>query len=156
MKIFTSYYAMIHKIREEFPHALIIATSGHIDERIQNSVDVWTKKLAPTKKIYFDYKEDSDWKKYVENYKTERLSLFDFLEYFEYLESLTEDGLTDVFLLCYEKADDGSGKGEFCHRHIIAEAIEQEFNTTVHEFKHSHYDRIDYRMNSRISTDCLF
>ena len=159
MKIWTSYYGMLSRIKKEHPDYFLVATSGMIPKEIEAAVDSWNQSLAPSKSIFLENKENPDWEQYVKRFKSERLPKIDWLEKLElWEEKANKSGKTidNIVLLCYETADSGDGKGEFCHRHILSETIEKEFNTTVEEIGYENYDRINYRMVPKFNTDFLF
>ena len=150
MKIHTSYYTNIKKMPEDY---FFVATSGAISQEIELAVDSWDKKLAPSKDIYFEYKESPDWRKYSNRFKDERLSKVEWLDMLaEWEEKANKIGKTtdNIVLLCYEKPSD------FCHRQILGESIEKEFKTIVQEFGMEKHERVDYRIKPIASTDFLF
>ena len=150
MTIYTSYYANIPNIPENF---FLVATSGWIPPEIEQTVDSWNQSLAPSKDIYNEYETTPDWKKYTQRFISERLTKVDWLEKLDQWEEKANKigkNIDTIVLLCYEKPED------FCHRQILAESIENEFKTTVQEFGHDKYDRIDYRMKAQMNTDFLF
>ncbi len=146
MTIFTSYYSNIKNIPPDY---FLVSTSGAISVEIEAAVDSWNKSLAPSKSIYFEYKENSDWSKYVSRFKTEILSKVDWLEKLEQWEEKANKigkNLDNIVLLCYEAADSGDGLGQFCHRHILAESIENEFKIIVKEYGYQQYVRSNYKL----------
>ena len=149
MKIWTSYYANMKNIPADF---FLVSTSGAISDDIKKNVDSWNQSLAPSKSIYFEYKNTQDWKQYVKRFKEERLT-FDWMDklvqWEEKSKSLNKT-LDNIVLLCYEKPT------EFCHRHILAESIEKEFNIIVEEYGFKNYERVDYKMELKKSADFLF
>lgn len=62
--------------------------------------------------------------------------------------------IDNIVFLCYDAAD--TGKGDYCHRFILAESFEQEFYTTVLEYGYENYSRINYRLEIVNKTDILF
>jgi len=156
MQIFTSYFANIKNIPEDF---FIVSVSGGHFKGLQEQVDYIATNLAPNKKIFYEYKETNDWKKYVKQFKLEILSKIDWLEILENFESHANKigkSVENIVLLCYEAAKTKDGKGKFCHRYILAESIEEEFLTKVLEYNFENYERVNYRMIRPFSTDFLF
>jgi len=150
MKIYTSYYANIRHIPDDY---FIVATSGAISDEIASVVDSWDRKLAPSKDIYFEYKDNPDWEKYTRRFKEERLKKIDWLELLEKWEEIANQKnkpLENIVLCCYEKPT------EFCHRHILSEDLEKLFKTEVKEFGLDRHERVDYKMQPMASTDFLF
>lgn len=152
MKIITSYYGQLAELKEKHPDYFLVSISDWIPDEILQTVDIHDKSLAPSKDIYNEYEESKNWRKYTQRFKDERLPKVDMLDKLvEWEEKANEIGKsTDtIVLMCYE------GIGDFCHRFIVAEAIEKEFNTNVKEFKYENYDKVDYRLQS-LSTTFLF
>ena len=150
MKIYTSYYANIRNIPDDY---FVVATSGAISPEIEAAVDSWDRKLAPSKEIYFEYKDNPDWQQYTRRFKAERLPKVEWLEMLEKWEEKANKigkNLDNVVICCYEKPTD------FCHRQILAEDIENEFKTKVEEFGLDRHERDNYRMKPMASTDFLF
>ena len=80
------------------------------------------KKLAPTSKLLFDYKNKkiSDIE-YIEIYKRDVLKKLNPKQVYEELGK-------DSVLLCFEKV------GSFCHRHIVALWLEEELGIAIEEY----------------------
>lgn len=155
MKIHTSYYGNIHNIPKDY---FLVSSSGWIPDEIQALVDSWDKKLAPSLDIYNQYKENNREDIYIARFKTERLVSIDWLTMFEQWETKANNigkTLDNIVLLCYESAIDDMGKNVFCHRHILAESIENEFKTNVNEIGYEKFVRVDYKLVNN-STDFLF
>lgn len=153
MKIYTSYYGMLSKIKEEHPDWLLVSISGWIPDEILAHVDIQDKSLAPSKDIYNEYDNNSDWEHYTTRFKAERLPKIELLEKLELWEKIANEknkDISNIVLFCYEKPTD------FCHRHIVSEAIEKEFRTEVQEFGHPNHERTMYRMRPKANTDFLF
>lgn len=150
MKLWTSYYGNLNNVPNNF---FIVSASGWIPDEILAHVDIQDKGLAPSKSIFFDYKEDRDWEKYVKRFKEERLVKIDWLEKLEQWEekaNVIGKNLDNIVILCYEKPD------TFCHRHILAESFEEEFKTTVKEYGYENYVRNNYRTEIENNMDILF
>ena len=146
MRIFTSFFANLKNIPDD--HFKIFA-SGGLTDGLEDHCDVWDKKLAPSKSIFFDYKKDGDIVKYVRRFKEERLSQIDWLE-------RLGKSLDNIVIFCYESVESNDGKGHFCHRHILAESIENEFKTKVVEHGYEDYERNNYKLQQPVSADFLF
>lgn len=118
MKIWTSYFAKLDKLRQ-LGFKDFVAVSGYVPEFYQNVMDNNPYKhlmtcrrcieLAPKKSWFFDWKNgkfDND--EYVRLYSQTVLNTLDIKEVLKQFENNT-------VLLCYEKS------GDFCHRHLIAQ-----------------------------------
>lgn len=151
MNLYTSYYGNIKNIPRDF---FIVSISGGLTDELKLVVDSWDTDLAPSKSIFFDYKSDRDWDKYVRRFKEERLPKIDFLEKLEQWEEKAykiKKKINDIVICCYEIPDD------HCHRHILAETFEEEFKTVVKEFGYNNMIRTtDYRMIVENNMDILF
>lgn len=127
MKIFTSYYANIKNIPEDYT---LISISGGITDDILKAIDIHDKSLAPSWSIYKEYKDSPDTEKYTERFQAEILPKVN-LNYKlqEWQEISNNINKSDTFvLLCYETPND------FCHRHLVAEAF-KEIGVTATEYK---------------------
>jgi uncharacterized protein YeaO (DUF488 family) len=119
--IYTSYFANYRKFPKDciaFSLARILKWESPMEKLIQ---------FAPSNDLF-------------NAYKSGMLSEEDFKEvYLNQLNDLSEDELDeivskiiespseDVLLLCYEK------KGDFCHRHILREFINNKYNLKIKE-----------------------
>jgi uncharacterized protein YeaO (DUF488 family) len=132
----TSNYASLDKIPENY---IKVSISGAISDQIAENIDVHEKRLAPSWDIYKEYKETNDYKLYTKRFKEEILSNVDLDDIIEELR--TNYGDKHVVLLCYEKPN------EFCHRHIVAEAIEEKYGIQVPEvgIDYLNYERKKYK-----------
>jgi len=72
--------------------------------------------LAPTYRIFIDYKTNGDAEQYAKDFDEEVLDKLNPHKTFEELVQMCGEEFT---LVCYEKP------GEFCHRHIVAEWLNQ-------------------------------
>ncbi len=83
----------------------------------KDSFDEWLGALSPSPKLLFDYKEKKiTWKTFKDRFVMELASN---VESVELINILHDEMKSDVItLLCYEK------NGVACHRHIVAELIE--------------------------------
>lgn len=83
------------------------------------------KKLAPKWSFFKDYKDGKiDKNGYIEKYNELVLSQLDPKRVYEYLVNTYGE---DVTLLCWEKP------GEFCHRRLIAEWLEENLKINIPE-----------------------
>lgn len=78
------------------------------------------KVLAPKYWFFKKYKEDGDKEFYTDRYLEEVLKPLDPLK-------VVEDLGRDAVLLCWEKP------GKFCHRHIVADWIQEKVGVLVEE-----------------------
>jgi len=130
MKFYTSYYAQISKIRAKHPDYTIVSISGGLDDYLVPLVDIHDRRLAPKKDFFIEYKNSKPGiareQVYVSEFKDKVLNeedINDILKSWQNKENLKET----FVIMCYEKPTD------FCHRHIVAEAIEQKYNIIVPE-----------------------
>lgn len=117
-KIYTSYFARLSKIREEYPHALIVSISRHSPRWLTPWKDyIPCEELSPSKDLLWAWKCDRVGQalyrlKYIEEIKPV------FQQVMVRLYRLAKSRNCDIiFLLCYEKPED------FCHRHLLAEIL---------------------------------
>lgn len=117
-KIYTSYFARLSKIREEYPHALIVSISRHSPCWLTPWKDyIPCEELSPSKDLLWAWKCDRVGQalyrlKYIEEIKPV------FQQVMVRLYRLAKSRNCDIiFLLCYEKPED------FCHRHLLAEML---------------------------------
>lgn len=78
------------------------------------------KKLAPKYWFFKKYKEDGDEEFYYEAYHDEVLDELDAQEVYDELGE-------DAVLLCWESSE------KFCHRHIVANWLEDELGIVIEE-----------------------
>jgi uncharacterized protein YeaO (DUF488 family) len=126
----TSYYAKFSRLSKE-------EKSRYIPVLISTSLPKWFldreeyymeyKLLAPSSNNVFKLKNNKMSQEDFTNAYTDKLKGLD-------LEQILEDlydyeGITDteIVLLCYEKSTD------FCHRHILREYLNENFNTNITE-----------------------
>lgn len=126
----TSYYAKFSRLSKE-------EKSRYIPVLISTSLPKWFldreeyymeyKLLAPSNNNVFKLKNNKMSQEDFTNAYTDKLKGLD-------LEQILEDlydyeGITDteIVLLCYEKSTD------FCHRHILCEYLNENFNTNITE-----------------------
>ena len=118
--IYTGYYA---KLKEYESKGLTpVSIAGKCPEFYKG---IQYKKFAPSWDIFSKWKSgEIDNFQYTTRFQKEVLDRLDKLEVKEFLDSFKNDRI----LLCYEKS------GEFCHRHIVADWIENSFGYRVEEF----------------------
>lgn len=117
--IYTGYYA---KLKNYLDAGLTpVSISGSIPDFMQGYL--WWKFLAPSWDIFSKWKTgEIDEFGYVQRYIPERLEVLDKAKLKEALLSLD-----NPILLCYEKEG-------FCHRHVLADWIENNLGIRVDEF----------------------
>jgi uncharacterized protein YeaO (DUF488 family) len=130
MKFFTSYYANLNKIKELPGEYITVSISGDIPQDIKDSVDIWDRRFSPTWDLFKEYKNSPEGQqredRYVQRFKDEVLLNRDINSI---VKSWSDNfGLNQKYvLLCYETPSD------FCHRHIVAEAISDKYGIEVPE-----------------------
>jgi len=152
MKFVTSYYARINEIREKYPDYIIVSISGGLEEYIKPLIDIWDKRLAPKRDFFNVYKNSPPGFKreqeYVKQFKKRVLIREDDVTLNDILKSWSDRaGLNKTFvIMCYEANEPGSVS--FCHRRIVAEAIEQKYAIDVPElfFDYENYEIKDYKV----------
>lgn len=85
--------------------------------------------LAPKLWFFRKYKEDGDKEFYIEQYKKEVLADLD-------PQKVYDDLGPDAIIVCWEIGEKDVPHNQqltFCHRHIVAEWLEQHLNITVTE-----------------------
>ena len=116
--IYTGYYK---RLQDYIDSGLTpVAISGSVPEGYNG---LWWKQLAPSWDIFSKWKSgELDDFGYVSRYIPERLEVLD-------KSKLKEDllALENPVLLCYEKEG-------FCHRHVLADWIENVIGLRVDEF----------------------
>lgn len=123
--IYTSYYAHSKKYLG-FVNFLRLGISRAV---FKGACDRHIMALAPGSKLLADYKDGKiDEKEYIKRY-------------LEYLDELNKEGFlqnfvnfcnnrsSDIVLLCYE------APGKFCHRHLLANYLNEHFNTNIKELE---------------------
>lgn len=109
--IYTSYFAMLKKIPENFVTISICAKAPSFYKGLEYKV------LAPKYGFFQEWKKTHDNDYYIEQYKLEVTDKLDALEVVNALTKLS-NGL-DIVLLCYEKPSD------FCHRHLVEKWLKE-------------------------------
>ena len=140
MTFYTSYYANLKNIPKEY---ITVSISGDIPDYIKEEVQVWDRRLAPTLDLFNEYKNSPEGPtrelQYVKRFKKEVLNNRDLNEIIKSWNNELKDNKTYV-IMCYETPD------EFCHRQIIAEAIEEKYNIVVPELSlDENYERKKYK-----------
>ena len=95
-----------------------------------NSYDLQLIKLAPSAELLQKYKGNSITnEEYTSVYHNQLLKLENngYIAKFVKALSTLQELHGDVVLLCYEK------KGDFCHRHLLAEYLNNNHNTNIRE-----------------------
>lgn len=120
--IYTGYYAKLKKYKENGLYP--IAISGKVPDFYTEAF--WTD-FAPRYDMFLEWKSGKiNDSQYTEKYK-EWLDSLDKQEIREVIKELKNEGKTIIFL-CYEKT------GDFCHRHILADWIEENLGYVVEEY----------------------
>lgn len=115
MKIYTSYYAKIARVKE--PAVLIRISTSKPDWFPKLTIDM--KDLYPGWDLVNDIKKGLiTWEEYTQRYQ-EKLSRLDKERILDELRTLAEryDPLP-IVLLCYERPTDN------CHRHLVADWLD--------------------------------
>lgn len=118
MKIYTSYFGNINKLRAAGIEAIGIA---RYKPRYFSGFNV---EIAAPKA--FMLKEDITVEQYVDYYQELVLDKLNIKEFVAMLERL--GGGRDVALCCYEKP------GQFCHRHLLADWLNEKAHLGIKEF----------------------
>jgi len=125
--IFTSYYSNIKNIPKEYIKCSISNSTKGIEHLV-----IQDDRFAPSSDILYEYKNSPEGHErevhYVQRFKEEILS-----------KNIDIDISKNIVLLCYEHPTD------FCHRHIVAEALEEKYNIEVRELNFTNYKRENYR-----------
>lgn len=126
----TSYYARFSRLsKEEKGRYMPILISSSLPKWFLDKEEYYMeyKLLAPSSDNVFKLKNNKMSQEDFINAYTDKLKGLD-------LEQILEDmydyeGITDteIVLLCYEKSTD------FCHRHILREYLNENFNTNITE-----------------------
>ena len=130
-KIYTSYYAMIRRIKAEDPNAVFVAVSGGTPEwygQDVNCKEYWLSEVAPRWKWWkewhgkfkdnYESAESKEW--YTAKYKETVLDVLDIEKIKETLKSFMPNG-ENIYLLCFETAN------KFCHRHLLADWLNEKW-----------------------------
>jgi len=155
MKFVTSYYARINEIREKYPDYIIVSISGGLEEYIKPLVDIWDKRLAPQRDFFNIYKNSPKGQlredEYVKQFKNKVLIRDDNISLNDIIKSWSENsGLGKTYvLMCYEANEPGSAS--FCHRRIVAEAIEEKYGIEVPElfFDYDNYEVENFKIKNK-------
>lgn len=132
MNIYTSYYT-----NKSIPKNFIkVAISSKVFEQFQKDISIFEKDLSPSWSIFKEYTDKKDEKLYVKRFKEEILSKINLKEKIDFWKTKGEN----IVLLCYEKPN------EFCHRHIIAEEIENLLDIKINEYGFENEIKKDYKI----------
>ena len=108
-----------------------ILISANLPKWFLNSEEYYLeyKTLAPSRNNVFNLKNDCMSQEDFTNAYLDKLKGLDMEQILEDIYDL--EGITDseVIFLCYEKSDD------FCHRHILREYLNENFNTNITELE---------------------
>lgn len=117
--IYTGYYSKVKKYEEE--GLTPIAISGTVPSFFKGAAWKW---LAPKWQSFAEWKNgEMDNFQYSEKYIEEVLEKLDKEELRELILSVK-----DPVFICYEKS------GDFCHRHILADWLEDKLGLVVEEY----------------------
>lgn len=120
MKIFTSYFGNIRKLKQAgvIPIGISLGRNKYIPCE-------YLSYLAPKRYMLDDKWTDEE---YIKMYREDVLSKVSIDVLRESIRRISEDWTKDVALLCYEKP------GDFCHRHIFAEWMKEQTGYEIKEF----------------------
>lgn len=129
MKIYTSYFGNLNKLKEND-----IIPIGVCCYPPNDFSGVNLSSIAPTPDILNNCR--SNHQEFRKRYKEEVLSIFKDPNLFvERLKFIT--GNKDCALCCFEKPD------EFCHRHLIADWLNETLNLDVQEYSKTNEIKIN-------------
>ena len=121
--IYTGYYAKLKQYKQNGLYP--IAISGKVPDFY---TEAYWSDFAPRYEMFLEWKAGrSDNSQYTVQYK-EWLNSLDKQEIRDVIKELEDEGKTIIFL-CYEKS------GEFCHRHVLADWLEENLGMRVEEYK---------------------
>lgn len=104
MRVWTSYFAMEHRLPEGYKPFSIALYSP--------DTELWSfPDLAPTEEILTAWKMYGDQGMYIEEYQKNILERLDPHATWKAWEAM---GHENIVLMCWE------GSGKFCHRHLVA------------------------------------
>lgn len=119
--IYTGYFANLKKYKQ---NGLQTVSVARFNPSWYNGVSF--SELSPSDKLLGDYKlAGISEEEYAERYK-EEITRPSSRMMIEKLKEKALTGTKDMVLLCYEKPD------EFCHRHILAEVLNEEYPEIFH------------------------
>ena len=115
--------------KEEKNRFMPILISANLPKWFLNSEEYYLeyKPFAPSRNNVFNLKNNNMSQEDFTNDYLDKLKGLDMEQILEDIYDL--EGITDseVIFLCYEKSDD------FCHRHILREYLNENFNTNITE-----------------------
>ena len=121
MKIYTSYFGNLKNLKKN--NIVPIGVCQVLPKQFNGPNLI---SIAPTKDILLNCKNNHQ--EFIKRYKNEVLSIHrdpqDFVNRLEFISNGN-----DVALCCYEEPD------KFCHRHLIAEWLNEKLKLDVQEFK---------------------
>ena len=121
--IYTGYYAKLKKYEEDGLYPISI--SGKVPDFYTEAF--WTD-FAPRYDMFLEWKSGKiDDIQYTERYR-KWLDSLDKQEIRDIIKELEDEG-KQIILLCYEKS------GDFCHRHILADWLEENLGYVVEEYE---------------------
>jgi uncharacterized protein (DUF488 family) len=121
MQIYTSYFGNLKNLEKHNIIAIGVCQFPPHWFKNPNLISI-----APTKDILFNCK--SNHQEFIKRYKSEIISIQgDPQEFINRLNFISEG--RDVALCCFEKPN------EFCHRHLIAEWLNNSLHLNVQEFQ---------------------
>ena len=157
IRLFTSYYANMRNIPSDYMMVGISRTCPEWLKDNQPSNFFWTKDnaLAPPESLLSDMKsgkinEVEYRKRYTDHihYIFSCGALFnDFQDWYQMVSDEYEERYKGIVFLCYEKPSD------FCHRHILRDIINHDYNVRIDEFE----CKVDKKYDKKeIKTNALF
>ena len=125
MNIYTSYFGNIKTLEKDNIMPVAICCYPPCDLNVHNY-----RLFAPSRDILANCRGNIVL--YKERFKQEILDILPKDDVLKFIEELSvESNGKDVALCCYEKP------GEFCHRHIVAEYLNQNFGLNIVEYTHA-------------------
>lgn len=119
--VYTSYFANLKNLPDNLCPISICGKAPDWYNGIQYKI------LAPKYWFFIKYKEDGNEEFYIDAFNKEVLGVLKAHEVLEKLNELAYDKIP--CLICYEKP------GDFCHRHLVANWLQNNCNIKVEEFK---------------------
>lgn len=120
IKIYTSYFGALKRLDKDIVPISICAKAPDWYTGLQY------KKVAPSWAIFNEWKLSKDNKKYTEHFISEILQNLNIEDVLADLHIMAEG--KDIALICYEIPD------AFCHRHLVANWINEKTSMEVVEF----------------------
>lgn len=121
MNIYTSYFAKL----KDLPNNVVpISICGKAPDWYTG---LQYKRLAPKYDFFMQWKKNHDNEFYIKNFTERVLNTLDINEVMNDFYIMSKG--KDIVLVCYEKPED------FCHRHLVAQWLNEKLNITVEEYK---------------------